>query len=138
MVFKGDMKRRFLRTTVVAMFLALLVVRAPLADGFFRDMEDLPLMAGLTERADDSMIFDSGSGRIVESFAEGRVRKQAVLDFYASTLPQLGWRQDAPGVFSREGETLMLAFPNSATISGSSSSADRLLTVRFTLSPAKE
>lgn len=126
------MNKRFVRTALVGIFLALLVVRSPVsmawADGFFRDMDDLPLMTGLTERTDGSMIFDSGSGRIVESFAEGKIALQAVLDFYASTLPQLGWTQDAPGVFSREGETLKLAFPEPGEI----------LTVRFTLSPTKE
>jgi len=132
------MERRFVSTTVAAALLALLAVRAPLADGFFRDIDDLPLMTGLTENADGSMIFDSGSGRIVESFAEGKVARRAVLDFYASTLPQLGWRQGAPGVFRREGETLKLAFPDSAIISGTGSGADRPLTVRFTLSPARD
>ncbi len=132
-----NMKRRFLRSAVVATFLVLLVVRAPLADGFFKDIDDLPLMAGLVESTDGSMIFDSGTGRIVESFAEGKVVKQAVLDFYTSTLPQLGWRQDAPGIFKREGEILKLAFPGAGTISGQDQNKDRPLTVRFTLSPAK-
>lgn len=128
------MRKRLISTIVMAMFLTLLAVRAPLADGFFKDIDDLPLMVGLTERADGSMIFDSGSGRIVESFAEGKVTRQAVLDFYALTLPQLGWKQYAPGVFRREGETLKLAFPETGTISEDG----RPLTVRFTLSPAKE
>ena len=124
----------FIRTTVVALFMALLVVRAPLAEGFFRDIDDLPLMQGLVESKDGSMIFDSGNGRIVESFAEGTVGKQAVLDFYAATLPQLGWQEYAPDTFKRDGETLKLAFPGHNPISGKG----QQLSVRFTLSPAKD
>ncbi|MBT3237201.1 MAG: hypothetical protein HOK06_05520 [Rhodospirillaceae bacterium] len=121
------------RTVFIAALFAVFMHGTALAEGFFRDIDDLPLMKGLSESTTGSMIFDSGSGRIVESFAEGKVSSEAVLEFYASTLPQLGWQQDAPDTFRREGEILKLAFPGAATARGK----DAPLTVRFTLSPAK-
>lgn len=94
---------------------------------FLSTIEDLPLMPGLTEDADRSMVFDAPSGRIVETFATGRgVGKDQVVDFYARTLPQLGWRADDGARFVREGEVLVLEFAEGGPA----------LTVRFALSPA--
>ena len=47
-------------------------------------------------------------GRIVEAYAEGPVTAATVLSFYADTLPQLGWEQDADGSFLREEERLII------------------------------
>lgn len=108
--------------------------------GFVGGMEDLPLMAGLTEISGAGMVFDTAAGRIVEVFASGAVSRTRVIAFYAATLPQLGWRQDAETLFRREGERLTLEFPQSA---GAGPAADQVtaqvtaqVTVRFVLSPA--
>ena len=96
---------------------------------FVGAIEDLPLMPGLVEDAGSGVVFDTAAGRIAEAFASGPVSKDAVLDFYRQTLPQLGWRALGGGVFSREREVLKVEFPGPG---GTGSS----LTVRFALSPA--
>ncbi len=87
--------------------------------------DDVPLMPGLRPVADAGMVFETPRGRLVEAYAAGRVTTQAVSDFYARTLPQMGWQSRGPQHWEREGETLSLDFigrpPN--------------LTVRFSLAP---
>ncbi|MBL8806922.1 MAG: hypothetical protein JNN22_08760 [Rhodospirillales bacterium] len=115
-----------MRRTVLAVLLAVALagpVRA--ADAFVDGIEDLPLMAGLSS-AGEATVFDAAQGRVVESLAEGAPTRAAVLDFYAATLPQLGWRADGVGRFAREGERLVIEFPPGG--------AGRTL-VRFFLSP---
>ncbi len=95
------------------------------AGAFVAGTEDLPLMPGLVMVEGAGVVFDTPQGRIVEAYAKGTVRHNAVLDFYAATLPQLGWRALGRSSYRREGETLRLELydevPN--------------LTVRFYLSP---
>lgn len=92
---------------------------------FLSTIEDLPLMPGLTEDADRSVVFDAPSGRLVESFATGTVDRDQVIAFYARTLPQLGWRADDGARYVREGEVLVLEFARRGPT----------LTVRFALAP---
>jgi hypothetical protein len=77
------------------------------------------------ERKDLAVSFDKPEGRIVEAYAEGRLTAAAVSKFYASTLPQLGWRDQGNNRFAREGEELILNFTTAA----------KKLTVQFSLSP---
>jgi hypothetical protein len=118
---------------VLAAFLvAVMAVAGAHADEpvvFVAAIDDLPLMPGLVEAADAGMVFDAPAGRIVEAFASGSVERDAVLKFYAETLPQLGWQAAGTTTFLREGETLDLEF---AEVTADS------LTVRFALSPAGE
>lgn len=94
--------------------------------GFLSVIDDVPLMPGLSERADAAVVFDKPEGRIVEAEATGRLARADVLKFYAASLPQLGWRARGEGKFLRDREELALSFT-----SGQGGS----LTVRFTLSP---
>lgn len=96
---------------------------------FIKDIEDLPLMPGLVEDAGSGMSFDTAQGRIVEAFATGPVSEGGVMDFYDKTLPQLGWRRLAAGIFQRESEVLRLEFPGGP-------GAAPPLTVGFRLMPA--
>ncbi|MDJ0608235.1 MAG: hypothetical protein QNJ67_04605 [Kiloniellales bacterium] len=93
--------------------------------GYVTQVEDLPLMPGLTEVADAGLVFDQPAGRIVEAYAQGQVTREEVLDFYRSALPPLGWKTLDTLRFGREGETLTLDFLNAR---------DRLI-VRFSLTP---
>ncbi len=95
------------------------------ARGFVTGVEDLPLIAGLTEQADAGVVFDKPSGRIVEAYASGALTRAEVAAFYAQTLPELGWRQVGDMAFARESEVLRIV------VSGD----DGALTVRFSLSP---
>jgi hypothetical protein len=112
----------------IAVVLAALATTPALAEGFVRGIDDLPLMDGLAEVQGAGTVFDSASGRIVETFAAGPVDAAAVAAFYAETLPQLGWRAEGPGAYVREDEHL--------TITTTEDGAG--LTVRFSLTPETE
>ncbi len=102
-------------------------------DGFVPGVDDLPLMPGLATIAGQGMVFDAPGGRVVEAWAQGAVSREAVLSFYASTLPQLGWTAAAPDLFRRDGETLRLEFP--AAGRSVQPVAAGSLVIRFYLSP---
>jgi len=73
---------------------------------------DLPLMASMTERTEEALLYDKPGGRIVEVVAEGTASRQATIAFYADTLPQLGWAA-AGGGFERDGERLKILYEQS-------------------------
>jgi hypothetical protein len=78
---------------------------------FFTTLNDVPLMAGLTELPDETLIFDKPEGRIVETAAVTDRTGPSAADieaFYAQTLPHLGWRQVAKGQYLRQNEVLRL------------------------------
>ena len=79
------------------------------AQRFISVIEDLPLMAGLSE-VGEGVQFSTSQGRIAEVTTMGKVKREAVISFYESTLPQLGWKRVAKGRFAREEETLELVF----------------------------
>jgi len=113
--------------------LALAGIRASLSDahaaaGFLSIAEDVPLMPGLAENADAAAVFDKPSGRIASTEAKGAVTANAVRQFYAATLPQLGWTRQNSEEFRREKEQLRLGFAG----------RDGALTVRFELAPHQQ
>jgi len=73
-------------------------------------VEDLPLMPGLIEMTEKSVVFDKPGGRIVDAEAIGRIDLAAARRFYADTLPALGWSPVGADLFRREGEVLRLVF----------------------------
>lgn len=95
------------------------------ATAYLSGVEDLPLMPGLVEIGGSTTVFDASSGRIVEAYAEGAVQRKQVLDFYARTLPALGWQAGPASRYQRNDESLRIDFLGGG---------DRL-TVRFTLNP---
>jgi len=123
------------RLGIAALCLVILMLTAVpgrAASAFVGGFDDLPLMSGLSELAGEAMTFDSPGGRIVENTATGDVTRRAVLDFYGSTLPQLGWSQIQPRQFVREDELLKLEFLAPKNASGPG------LTVHFRLSPIEK
>lgn len=88
-------------------------------------MEDLPLMAELEPIDGSGFAFDTAAGRLVEAYAGGAVEPEAVLAFYGSTLPALGWEPVEEQTWQRDGETLAIEFVEGA----------EPLTVRFQLAP---
>ncbi|MBF0373797.1 MAG: hypothetical protein HQL39_10305 [Alphaproteobacteria bacterium] len=97
------------RSALRALVLALFLLAAPHGAGagqFLAAVEDLPLMPGLAETAEGSLVFETPQGRIIEASAEGRLKPEAVQSFYDATLPQLGWQPVGSGFFRREGEVL--------------------------------
>jgi hypothetical protein len=93
--------------------------------GFLSGIPDLPLMSKLKEVPDSGMVFDKPEGRIVTAVATGPVEVAEVSDFYAATLPQLGWQPGPVGSYLRDGEKLSLAIEE----------AEGGVTVQFTLAP---
>jgi hypothetical protein len=79
------------------------------AQQFVPGTEDVPLMRDLAPVKDSDIVFDKPEGRIIEASARGKVTKAAVRSFYASTLPQLGWKASGES-WTRETETLHLDF----------------------------
>jgi len=118
-----------MRVKILGPVLGILMVALPsLAQdpaNFVSVIDDLPLMEPLTE-VGDGIQFSTAQGRIAEATAQGRVSQSAVLAFYETTLPQLGWTKVGVGHFMREGETLELVFEPK----------DNGLRVRFALAPA--
>ncbi len=104
----------------------LLVPSARAAGAFVAGLEDLPLMPGLATVAGAGLDFDTPEGRVVEAYAKGKASLAEVLDFYAATLPQLGWDAAGQGRYRREGEMLRLELYQ----------GEGELTVRFYLSPS--
>jgi len=99
------------------------------ADRFVGGMEDVPLMAGLTESAGERVEIDSPAGPIVQVTATGSPSKADVLASYTDMLPRLGWRPEGAGVFCREGKTLAIEVEESVS---------PWITVRFALFPEEE
>ena len=115
------MRARF----VLVLLLALLAFGAARADEFVAGTEDVPLMPGLAPIAGSDLVFDKPEGRIVEAQARGAVSRSTVQAFYASSLPQLGWKKVGVDQWRRDAERLKLDFRGE----------DGHLTVGFTLSP---
>ncbi|WP_417782720.1 hypothetical protein [Terasakiella pusilla] len=92
---------------------------------FLSVLEDVPLMAGLTESSDGAVRFDTPQGRIVEAYAVGTVTKASVLTYYRDSLPSLGWARTAHGSYMRDGEYLTVSVQME----------DGAAIVRFSLSP---
>ncbi len=102
-------------------------IQAPTRVAYVAGMEDVPLMAGLAPTRTNDVTFDSPLGRIVIVHAQGAVERPRVLEFYATSLTELGWDRIGDSAFRREGELLRLELGQRA----------EFLTVRFTLSPVR-
>ena len=139
-MFRIPVFRLIGRRPFLAVLLMAMMATAPatlVAGEFVPGIEDLPLMAELEAIEGAGYAFDTAGGRLVEAYAGGDASEAAVIDFYARTLPELGWEaEDGPGDASedasgealrwrREGETLAIDF-----VEGESP-----LTVRFRLAP---
>lgn len=76
---------------------------------YLRYAPDLPLMSGMTELSDQSMVFDKAEGRVVETAVFTAVSSvDEVQDFYRTTLPALGWQRLSSDRFLRNGEQLLV------------------------------
>ncbi len=120
------MTRTQLSILGVAFLMSVSVPHARAADIFVFGFEDLPLMNGLTQIQQESVLFDTPQGRIVQASATGMVTREAVLSFYRETLPQLGWNAMDDQTYQREGEILRLEITET----------DRALMVQFLAEPS--
>ena len=78
---------------------------------FFAELQDVPVMPGLTEMEGRSFTFDKPEGEITEVVASiGDLREDQVLHFYQVTLPQFGWGKINNSEFFRKSEYLEISF----------------------------
>ena len=92
---------------------------------FLAAIEEVPLMAGLTEEETPALDFDKPDGRLVETYAYGEVGAQEATDFYRAVMPEFGGQNIDGLVFTREGEMLRIELIPE----------EHALVVRFVLSP---
>jgi len=105
--------RSLFRHIALAAILAVAAAAPAHAADFLKAIEDIPVPAGMTEKAEPD-VFESNQGRIVRTSISGAVPCNDVEAFYARTLPALGWTlqpEKAEGVslrFKRDTEQLTL------------------------------
>lgn len=82
------------------------------APEFFSSLQDIPLMPGLLEITEETLVFDKPEGRIVEAttLMDKGLQQEQVLSFYQATLPQMGWSRSAANHFLRGQEQLYISF----------------------------
>jgi hypothetical protein len=116
---------------ITAIVLVMSFASGPRAQpaAFVSVIPDLPLMEGLLEDVEQTVLFETDSGRIAEVVARGQIARRAVTEFYAATLPQLGWRLLSNVQYQREGEVLNLVIQPDGR-------DKQHLVVQFKLSPA--
>ncbi len=129
-------KMIFVKRALVLFFLTGLILplssaafaQSPEKTRFFGALYDVPIMPGLEEAPDQAVLFDKPDGRIAEAVATTRTLSAArIEDFYAESLPQLGWKKTASGYYQREGESLRYTIEKKPP----------LTIVRFALEPSK-
>jgi len=85
------------------------------AERFVANLGELPLMPGLVEQTEKRLIYEKPEGRIVSAVAVGTPVAAAIMEFYAETLPELGWRKLSETVYRREKEILRLTITTFAS-----------------------
>lgn len=95
---------------------------------FFEVLSDVPLMPGLYEIPDESVVFDKPGGRIAESTAAARdLSGEEIRFFYGQALSQMGWTRASGDSFVRQDEVLILRIEQ----------RDGYTVARFSVSPAE-
>lgn len=103
--------RHTLLYSLLAFLLFLAPTRAQAETAFFDAIQDMPLMEGLIELPDQTIMFDKPQGRIIETTALiEKGTQDEVIAYYNATLPQLGWTKTTPLAFTRDGEHLQFRF----------------------------
>ncbi len=117
---------RFMALALCGLILALSPACAA-EQAYLSTMEDVPLLPGFSEVAEEGMVFDQPEGRIVVAVARGASAGDEGVAAYRTLLPALGWVPEGENlVFIREGERLSIeAMPD----------GDEGILAVFTLSP---
>lgn len=98
---------------------------------FFIDiLGDVPLYEGISVDYDSLLIFDKPDGRYIEllAYIKQGVSSAQIEQFYAQSLPMLGWKNMGNRAFLRQNERLKINFHES----------DSTRFVRFEVSPEKK
>lgn len=96
---------------------------------YLADLADVPLPAGFAEDVDARVAFDKPEGRVIRAaaFVADGTDAGSAREFYAETLPALGWRREA----RREGEDVYVREDERLTVNVEAGGRR----VRFQLSP---
>ncbi|HWT99102.1 MAG TPA: hypothetical protein VN229_15850 [Terriglobales bacterium] len=106
---RRDLRQLLRPVRLGLMLVPLLCAALPAwAVDYLSAVDDLPLTQGLTEQKDKTTVFDAPVGKIVTAYATGNVKAEDVVNFYDSTLPQLGWEKTASGTYHRKSQTLKI------------------------------
>lgn len=96
-------------------------------DTFFETLYDVPVMAGLEEIKAEALLFDKPDGKIAFVKAASKTLSVSkITEFYAQTLPQMGWKKTKENQYVRGNEQLQIDVK----------SQNPFTIVEFTLSPA--
>jgi hypothetical protein len=123
---------------IILVAVVMLGLSAPvMAEGFSTVIEDLPIMDGMTERADLVVVFDTPEGRIVETTLETAVGPEQVLTYYRRTLTQLGWKPvgTSEKLYIREKERMSIDVQKNPA--AEAYGAANAYTVSFKISPRR-
>lgn len=102
---------------------------ASVSERFFEPLYDVPVMSGLQEIGDQALLFDKPSGRIASVVAvSDHLTSTEIVEFYARTLPQLGWKKINKNQYVRDESTLFLDLVERPP----------LVVVQFSLFPAQK
>jgi hypothetical protein len=128
---RRPLKNRFLKTAAL-LFLLAIASSASFAHAagpaYFEALYDVPVMPGLEELPDQSMLFDKPDGRIATVVAgSSSLSPEKVRQFYSETLPQMGWKKTKENQYVRGKDRLELSIERKKTVT----------LVRFSLSPAR-
>ena len=107
---------------------------APTTD-FLSILPEIPLPAGFVEYSEEGLVFDKAEGRIADAVASGSATPEAVKEFYAETLPSLGWQVFGDSAWQRGAERLTLQILG-GQILGDETSGE--VQIRFLLRPHGE
>ncbi len=84
-------------------------VSAHAETAYLSALPDIPLMPQMKAMPETAVVFDKAEGRIVEESVKApNIPVSAIDNFYAETLPALGWTRLSPQRFSRNGEQLIV------------------------------
>lgn len=79
---------------------------------FLPELEDIPLMPGLTVAPQGEVFFPTVVGRIATIKTISHLDWRLVVDFYQKTLPSLGWTILSPTLYTRDNEQLEISSQN--------------------------
>lgn len=121
------MRFRIMKKIALTSFALLLISVSAYADQLYLSyLPDVPLMNGMAELPEQSLVFDKAEGRVIETAVFASVTNEPdVMAFYNKTLPSLGWQTLSSDRFLRNGEQLIVKCEK---VSGGT-------IVRFSLSP---
>ena len=118
---------------IVRFFIFAVVLLAPAyafaePPRFIPGLEDVPMLSDASILPDQGFAFDAPSTRVVEVYLATKIPERDIYDFYARTLPELGWQPYTRQTYVREDERLTILIDYTDAVIN-----ERV--VRFLLSP---